>query len=323
MGLMIGNNKVCIIEKVQVDGTGIPRGISSTGAFSTPLENFSFTLPSSAQDLGDYALAEAFYNCKNLASADLSSLTSISGFYAMDSTFNNTSITSVDFSSLITISGSGALNSTFYYCRGLSSVSFPSLQTISGSALNKSFAYSSISSVSFPSLSVISGSSAMQNAFQSCSSLKTLSFPSLNSNSFGSYTNQFTSMLQGCSNVTVHFPSNLQSVIGSWSSVTNGFGGTNTTVLFDLPSTERVNLTISVIQGLSNLRSFTINNNTYSSSDFSSNLLTIQVPKDTSLSWSAQTSSTSYYCVPSSGTLNLSQDGNLELQIITKGGALY
>jgi len=45
-------------------------------------------------------------------------------------------------------------------------------------------------------------------------------------------------MLSGCSNVTVHFPSNLQSVIGSWYDVQNGFGGTNTTVLFDLPATE-------------------------------------------------------------------------------------
>ena len=35
----------------------------------------------------------------------------------------------------------------------------------------------------------------------------------------------------------MHFPSNLQSVIGSWSDVQNGFGGTNTTVLFDLPAT--------------------------------------------------------------------------------------
>ena len=37
---------------------------------------------------------------------------------------------------------------------------------------------------------------------------------------------------------TVHFPANMQSVIGSWSDVVNGFNGTNTTVLFDLPSTQ-------------------------------------------------------------------------------------
>jgi hypothetical protein len=45
-------------------------------------------------------------------------------------------------------------------------------------------------------------------------------------------------MLPGVTGCTVHFPSNLQSVIGSWADVTEGFGGTNTTVLFDLPATE-------------------------------------------------------------------------------------
>ena len=44
-------------------------------------------------------------------------------------------------------------------------------------------------------------------------------------------------MLDGVTGCTVHFPSNIQSVIGSWASVTSGFGGTNTTVLFDLPAT--------------------------------------------------------------------------------------
>ena len=44
-------------------------------------------------------------------------------------------------------------------------------------------------------------------------------------------------MLSGVTGCTVHFPSNLESVIGSWSDVTDGFDGTNTTVLFDLPAT--------------------------------------------------------------------------------------
>jgi hypothetical protein len=65
-----------------------------------------------------------------------------------------------------------------------------------------------------------------------------LSFPALKTTSFGSYTNQFADMLSGVTGCTVHFPSNLQAVIGSWSDVTSGFGGTNTTVLFDLPATE-------------------------------------------------------------------------------------
>jgi hypothetical protein len=45
-------------------------------------------------------------------------------------------------------------------------------------------------------------------------------------------------MLSGVTGCTVHFPSNLQAVIGSWADVTAAFGGTNTTILYDLPQTE-------------------------------------------------------------------------------------
>lgn len=62
----------------------------------------------------------------------------------------------------------------------------------------------------------------------------TLYFPALTPSSFGSYTNQFNSMFATGSDNTVHFPAAIQSTIGSWSDVQNGFGGTNTTVLFDL-----------------------------------------------------------------------------------------
>ena len=81
------------------------------------------------------------------------------------------------------------------------------------------------------------GTASQGGTFTNCTSLTTLSFPALKSTSFGSYTNQFDMLLKGVTGCTVHFPSNLQSVIGSWSSVTSGFGGTNTTVLFDLPAT--------------------------------------------------------------------------------------
>ena len=67
--------------------------------------------------------------------------------------------------------------------------------------------------------------------------ITSLSFPALTQTSFGNYTNCFNNMLYCVTGCTVHFPSNLQSVIGSWSDVTKGFGGTNTTVLFDLTAT--------------------------------------------------------------------------------------
>lgn len=94
----------------------------------------------------------------------------------------------------------------------------------------------SLTSVSFDNVKTIVGDGLME-VFRGCTSMNSISFPSLKSSAFGSDTNQFNNMLEGVTGCTVHFPSNLESVIGSWTDVTNGFGGTNTTVLFDLPET--------------------------------------------------------------------------------------
>ena len=69
------------------------------------------------------------------------------------------------------------------------------------------------------------------------SALTSLSFPALLASSLSSNALQFDFMLEEVEGCTVHFPSNLQSVIGSWNSVTSGFSGYNTTILFDLPAT--------------------------------------------------------------------------------------
>ena len=92
--------------------------------------------------------------------------------------------------------------------------------------------------IDFTSLETITGNQALKGIFTSCSSLTTVYFRSLTSQSFGSYTNQFNNMLYGCSNVTVHFPSNLESIIGNWEDVINGFGSASTIVAFDLTATE-------------------------------------------------------------------------------------
>lgn len=74
-------------------------------------------------------------------------------------------------------------------------------------------------------------------AFHNCSNLNSVSFDVLTEENLQYCSNAFYGLLDGCTDVTVHFPSNLQSIMGNWSDVLNGFGGTNTTVLFDLPST--------------------------------------------------------------------------------------
>ena len=125
------------------------------------------------------------------------------------STYN---LTGSDFRGVTSI-GSSGLYSAFYGCTGI------------------------IGSVDLSSVTSI-GNYGMRNAFYGCTGVTSLYFNSLTSSSFGSNTTQFYDMLSGVTGCTVHFPINLQSVIGSWADVTNGFGGTNTTVLFDLPATE-------------------------------------------------------------------------------------
>jgi len=119
-------------------------------------------------------------------------------------------------------------------------VLFPNLET---ACLTRAFFnFTMLKYISFPKLKNIAFSMALGGTTGGGTFYRTqiteLRFPSLYSGSFGSYTNQFNYMLLSITGCTVHFPSNLQSVIGSWDSVTTGFGGTNTTVLFDLPATE-------------------------------------------------------------------------------------
>ena len=217
----------------------IDREVSPQGVYKAPSSSFTFSLPSEAIDVGDYGLYYAFQNCTGLTSVDLSSLTTISGNSGMNYAFGGcTSLTSVDLSGLTTVSGNSGMYQAFSGCTGLTSVDLSGLTTVSG---NNGMYYAfqnctGLTSVDLSSLTTISGN-GMNYTFFNCTSLTSISFPALTSTSFGSYTNQFNNMLYRVTGCTVHFPSNLQSVIGSWSDVTAGFGGTNTTVLYDLPAT--------------------------------------------------------------------------------------
>ncbi len=186
---------------------------------------------------GGNAMYQAFRNCGGLTSVNLSSLTVVNGNYGMQGAFYGcTSLVSIDLSNLTVVSSYDGMYQAFCNCSGLTSVDLSRLTSVSGSyGISSIFSgCRNLTSVNFSNLTTISGSSAMSQAFYNCTSLISLYFPSLSSSSFSSYTNQFNNMLLGCSNVTVSFPASIQSTIGSWSSVTSGFGGTNTTVLFDL-----------------------------------------------------------------------------------------
>ena len=244
------------------ESVGIPREVSSGGIYRMPADNFTFSLPANATNIGSYALAYAFYGCTKLTSVDLSSLTEASlcaltyAFYnctgltsvdlsslttaygsALSRAFSGcTKLTSVDLSSLTTASNGSTLNRAFYGCTKLTSVDLSSLTTVSSSSAlsNAFYGCTNLTSVNLSSLAIMGGSQSLDSAFSRCTSLTSLSFPALTTSSFGSATNQFNNMLSGVTGCTVHFPASIQSTIGGWSSVKGGFGGTNTTVLFDL-----------------------------------------------------------------------------------------
>ena len=191
--------------------------IPSTSRLSYSIKNNNYVTHVKLSNLQRIAaqqgLLNAFQGCTSLISADLSNLRDATGENLYQAFAGCTSLTSVDFRNLLKVHYS-SLASTFRGCTNLTSVDFSSLQQI--------------------------GEPGFLNTFQDCTSLKSLSFPALRSASFENNARQncFYNMLQGVTGCTVHFPSNLESVIGQWNDVLDGFGGTDTVVLFDLPASE-------------------------------------------------------------------------------------
>ena len=209
-------------------------------AFGNSTSVTSASFPKLTTISGQSAFDETFGVCTNFTTASFPELTTVSSTYGMRNGFYMSNLTSVSFPKLTTVSGMYGMYNLCSGCSNLTTISFPALTTLSGfQALAHAFYGSKIVQAEFPALSDITGQKCLSELFSNCAQIKSVSFPALTSASFGNYTNQFYNMLYvQVENCTVHFPSNLQSVIGNWSDVTAGFGGTNTTVLFDLPATE-------------------------------------------------------------------------------------
>lgn len=190
--------------------------------------------------------SSAFYFCQNLKSASLPELEKVSSAGASISNwFGTTALETISFPKLkeagnVNSSNGTGLSSICSGCRSLTSASLPVLETLGWYGLSNAFAVTALTSMTFPSLKRIRGMYSMQGCFRGTTTLTSLSFPALVTNFFDWQGGGriFEDLLRGVTGCTVHFPSNLESVISSWSDVTAGFGGTDTTVLFDLPATE-------------------------------------------------------------------------------------
>lgn len=238
------DNLVSTINTISGDGTSSKYGATiddffgdtdADGVLQAPTGSMNLVF-TGVEGIGADVLAEFFIGNERILTASFPDLIEINirGLFSAFSGCSN--LTTLDLSALTTVDESG-LDTAFAGCLSLASVDLSALTTVVDYGLASAFAgCSSLASVDLSALTTV-GEGGLISAFFDCSSLTTISFPALTSASLESYAYQFEGMLQGCSGVTVHFPSNLQSVIGSWSDVTNGFRGTNTTILFDLPAT--------------------------------------------------------------------------------------
>lgn len=142
--------------------------------------------------------------------------------YAISGTSSNKTLASFKFPNLKTIKSNSASTNpnsgfryAFRYIANNTTIEFTKLETIEISA-----GYATAGNV-------------FEYAFRNSDNL-VIKFPKLQIVNSLPKDSTFYSMLTGCNNCAVHFPSSLQSTMSSWTNVTNGFGGTNTTVLFDL-----------------------------------------------------------------------------------------
>lgn len=241
-------------------------GYSCDATFSGCSGITSVDLSSLEDVTGNYTCQDMFRNCIDLTTIDLSSLISVTGTSSCASMFSGcTGITNVDLSSLSSVK-SNACGSMFQGCTGITSIDLSSLISVTG-CQNMFQGCTSLTSVDLSLLTNASGSSSCQGMFYGCTNLSsvnllrlcklgnssnisqmfrntaltTLSFPGL-AYTTTNINSAFQNTLQGVTGCTVHFPSDWQTDMSSYSNITNGLGGTNTTVLFDLPAITTLDL---------------------------------------------------------------------------------
>lgn len=150
-------------------------------------------------------------------------------------------VTSVDFNNVKSI-GEDGLSQTFSGCYNLTTVNFKNVTSIGKNGLDQTFyGCDKLTTVNFENVTSI-GENGLSWTFVSENpkggpSLS-LSFPAVTSSSFPEGTSIFDHTCMGRAGCTVHFPSNLESVLGSRSDIIDGIDcGEDTTILFDLPAT--------------------------------------------------------------------------------------
>ena len=160
---------------------------------------------------GNVACDHMYYKCLSLVSTGLHSLRKISGAQGCNEMFEgDTALVDIGLENLVEVNNQMGMREMFLGC-------------------------SSIEVARFTKLKKLNQTRILEMTFKNCTALREIYFPSLTTiYSNATFGEIGDGMLAGCTDVTVHFLASMQSVIGNWAAVQNGFGGTNTTVLFDL-----------------------------------------------------------------------------------------
>lgn len=159
-----------------------------------------------------------------------------SALYYLYST-NTTISGAIIFNDLEWVHGTNAMYYAFSGCTGVTSFDLPRFKTMNSAFTRTCEGCTSLTTVKVPSLKYI-GSGSANSTFRGCISLSSIYFPAINNSSFGSNLS-LNAMCTNCVNITLHFPSNVQSIVEGLTgySTTAPFGATSGTVLFDLPAT--------------------------------------------------------------------------------------
>lgn len=191
---------------------------------------------SGAKDVGDYAYERALWTSTvENPFINANELETVSGTHAFANLFSssgNCGTRRFSLPALKYVTGNSAFQNlcpTYSKDPLLTEIDLPALESVTGqSAFEYAFRGAGVEEVVFQSLKTISGDSSFKTCFQGCTKLKKLRFPALES----LYRYSLTDMLKYVDGCTVVFPITIRSAISSYDDVKNGFGGTNTHVVF-------------------------------------------------------------------------------------------
>jgi len=188
---------------------------------------------------GEKCFNYAFENNSKLKTALLRNLKKVTGYQAFDYCFRSCpNLEYVDISSIEEI-GSNGLYGFLTNCEKVTNIDISKLKKITSASLSAAFNGCKIPYLEFLALTDLTNGWWSFDTI--CRDAKAFYFLAVTPESFSQeHTGVFASMLSGTLDATVFFPSSVESVIGNWSDILSGCGGTNATILFYTPTKIKV-----------------------------------------------------------------------------------